>query len=217
MAFALLYFTRKFINKSNSIGKDTVHLSKKYLAVITDHFNGIKDIKSNTLEESHFNWFKTLSKSIESNIIKFAKLKTASQLIYKVASSFLIVVFVFFSVKMLQAQPAQLILIIVIFSRLWPRFSAFQSNMEQLSSINPSFQVLFELQKQSIEAKEVNENKFLNARPLMIREGLECQNISFRYERKQLVYALKNINLQIPSNQMTAIVGSFGVWKKYTD
>ena len=58
---------------------------------------------------------------------------------------------------MLQAQPAQLILIVVIFSRLWPRFSAIQSNLEQLGAMIPSFQVLLDLQKQSIEAKEISE------------------------------------------------------------
>ena len=71
----LIYFTRNFINKSKLLGKDSINLAQKYLAVITDHFNGIKDIKSNTLEESHFYWFKTLSKSIETNLIKFVKLK----------------------------------------------------------------------------------------------------------------------------------------------
>ena len=188
---ALIYFNRKFINKSNLLGKDTVNLSKKYLAVITDHFNGIKDIKSNTLEESHFNWFKTLSKSIERNVITFIKLKAVSQLIYKVASAFLIVVFVFFSIKMLQAQPAQLILIIVIFSRLWPRFSAIQSNLEQLGAMIPSFQSLLELQKQSFEAKEINEIEYQNVKPLKIKRELECQDIYFRYQRNRRYMLLK--------------------------
>ena len=210
---ALIYFNRKFINKSNLIGKDTVSLSKKYLAVITDHFNGIKDIKSNTLEESHFNWFKTISKSIERNVITFIKLKAVSQLIYKVVSAFLIVLFVFFSIKMLQAQPAQLILIIIIFSRLWPRFSAIQSNLEQLGAMIPSFHSLIELQKQSFEAREINEIEYQNIKPLKINRGLECQDICFRYQRNEEVYALENINLKIPINQMTAIVGHSGAGK----
>ena len=114
---------------------------------------------------------------------------------------------------MLQAQPAQLILIVVIFSRLWPRFSAIQSNLEQLGAMIPSFQVLLDLQKQSIEAKEISEKDIRNAKPLMIKKGLECQDIYFRYHSNQTVYALNNINLKIPSNQMTAIVGRSGAGK----
>ena len=60
---------------------------------------------------------------MEENIVELVKLKTTSQFIYKVVSAFLIASFVFFSIKMFQAQPAQLMLIIVIFARLWPRVS----------------------------------------------------------------------------------------------
>ena len=49
----LIFFSRKFIKKSQVLGKETFQLTQTYLAGMTDHFNGIKDIKSNSLEESH--------------------------------------------------------------------------------------------------------------------------------------------------------------------
>ncbi|PFP29485.1 multidrug ABC transporter [Bacillus sp. AFS073361] len=211
--FALIYCSRKFISKSNALGKNTLHLSQTYLAVITDHFNGIKEIKSNTLEESHLSWFRNLNERIETNIIEFFKLKTMSQLIYKVASALLIVVFIFFSVKLFKAQPAQLILIIIIFSRLWPRFTGIQSNLEQLGSITPSFKAVVDLQNQCLEAREINEGDFQNIKPVVIKNGLGFQNIFFRYNKDQNNYALQNISLQIPVNRMTAIVGRSGAGK----
>jgi ABC-type multidrug transport system fused ATPase/permease subunit len=210
---ALIYCSRRFIKKSNSIGNDTLSLSQSYLAVITDHFNGIKDIKGNTLEETHLSRFRSLSRKIEKNVIEFVRLRTKSQLIYKVASSLLIAIFVFLSMEMFQAQPAQLMLIIVIFSRLWPRFSGIQANLEQLSSIIPSFKALVDLRNQCIEAKELNEGDFYNIRPLVFYNSIECQNIFFRYNRTKPTYALNNINMQIPVNQMTAIVGPSGAGK----
>ena len=56
---------------------------------------------------------------------------------------------------MFQAQPAQLMLIIVIFSRLWPRFIGIQSNLEQLGSLIPSFKTLIDLQNECLKAKEI--------------------------------------------------------------
>ena len=93
------------------------------------------------LEESHLNWFRSLSSKMEKNVVELIKLKTTSQFIYKVVSAFLIASFVFFSIKMFQAQSAQLMLILVIFARLWPRVSGIQSNLEQLGSLIPSFKV----------------------------------------------------------------------------
>ena len=48
-------------------------------------------------------------------MVELIKLKTTSQFIYKVVSAFLIAIFVFYSIKMFQAQSAQLMLILVIF------------------------------------------------------------------------------------------------------
>lgn len=210
---AIIFFSRKLINNSNKLGKETYDLSQMYIAGITDHFNGIKDIKSNMLEESHLNWFRGLSKKMEENRIKLVKLNTISQFIYKLVSAFLIATFMFFSIKMFQAQPAQLMLIIVIFSRLWPRFSGIQSNLEQLGSIIPSFKALIELQNQCDASKELNERELHLIKPISLMEGLECRNVSFRYNLDEPVNTLQNINLQVPANRMTAIVGRSGAGK----
>jgi ABC-type multidrug transport system fused ATPase/permease subunit len=210
---AIIFFSRKFIKKSNTLGKETYELSQMFLAGITDQFNGIKDIKSNMLEESHISWFRTTSQRMEQNIIKLFRISTISQFTYKGVSAFLIAIFMFFSIKMFEAQPAQLILIIMIFSRLWPRFSGIQANLEQLGSIVPAFEALIDLQRKCNDAKELNEGELHNVKPIFIKTGLECRNIYFRYNLKETTYALENINLQIPANQMTAIVGRSGAGK----
>lgn len=210
---SIIFFSRSFINKSNKLGKETYELSQMYIAGITDHFNGIKDIKSNMLEESHLNWFRGLSGIMEDNRINLVKLNTISQFIYKVVSAFLIATFMFFSIKMFQAQPAQLMLIIIIFSRLWPRFSGIQSNLEQIGSIIPSFKALLELQNQCNESKEINVADLHKVKPILLKKGLECRNVNFRYNLEEPAYALQNINLRVPANHMTAIVGRSGAGK----
>jgi ABC-type multidrug transport system fused ATPase/permease subunit len=210
---AIIFFLRKFIKKSNKIGKESYELTQMFLAGITDHFNGIKDIKSNMLEESHISWFRSINQKMVENKIKLVKVSTISQLAYKVVSAFLIAVFIYLSIKMFQAQPAQLILIVIIFSRLWPRFSGIQANLEQLNSIVPTFKALIDLHSQCNLAKELNEEDIHIAKSINIELGLECQNVSFRYNLDENNYALLNINLNVPAKQMTAIVGPSGAGK----
>jgi ATP-binding cassette subfamily C protein len=209
----LISFSRKFIKKSQSLGKENFQLTQTYLAGITDHFNGIKDIKSNSLEESHLSWFLSLSKKMEQNRIKLTTLNTTSQMIFKVVSAFLIAIFVFFSIKMFTAQPAQLMLIMVIFTRLWPRFTSIQSNLEQLGATIPSFKALLELQNECLEARELYNQDYKNVKSIEIKHGLDCRNVYFRYNQHEDIYALKKINVHIPSNRMTAIVGRSGAGK----
>ena len=155
----LIICSKTFIKKSNNIGKDSFLYSKMYLGGITDHLNGIKEIKSNNLEESHYTWISSISKKIENNMVDMIRLRTTSQFVYKVVSSLLIAIFVFSSIRMFETQPAQLMLIVIIFSRLWPRFTGIQSNLEQLGSLIPSFQALIDLQNECLQAKEIKDSR----------------------------------------------------------
>lgn len=211
----LAYFSRHFIKKSRALGNRTSEIARSYLGGITDYFNGVKDIKSNMLEESRYTWLHTWCQKIEQEQLAFIKLKNSSQLFYKVTSSILIAFLVFASVKLFQAQPAQLILIILIFSRLWPRFTTIQSNLEQLAASVPAFKSLIELQEECNKAAELQdiERQYKDVKPMSIEQGIECRNMYFRYNSQESLYALRNINFEIPSNCMTAIVGPSGAGK----
>ncbi|MBM7651870.1 ABC transporter ATP-binding protein [Neobacillus cucumis] len=213
LGFALIFFSKRFVNRSGKIGAETVELGKVYLAGITDHFNGIKDIKSNTLEESHIEWISVLGLKLEKNVVEMVRLNTISQFIFKVVSAILMAGFIFYSIKMFRAQPAELMLIIAIFTRLWPRFSGIQSNLEQIGAIVPSFKTLIELQNDCLESQETYIKSYKNLDSMNLEMGLECKDIFFRYELTKPTFALQDINIYIPAKQMTAIVGRSGAGK----
>jgi ABC-type multidrug transport system fused ATPase/permease subunit len=210
---AILFFSKKFIKKSSTLGSETVELSKSYLAGITDHFNGIKDIKSNTLEGAHLNWVRSLSKKMEENINEIYRVRSTSQFIYKAVSAVLIAGFVFYSITLFHAQTAELMLILLIFSRIWPKISGIQSNLEQVSSLLPSFKALIQLQEECSREKELNENELQNNKKLTIKKCIQCKHVYFKYEENQSAYSLNDINITIPAKGMTAIVGPSGAGK----
>ncbi|PGK39347.1 multidrug ABC transporter [Bacillus anthracis] len=214
--FGLLFSvaSRVFIKKARILGGKTSELAKDYLSGITDHFNGIKDIKSNNLEVSRMNWLQSITKKMSNEQMDYMRIRSNSQLFYKVSMAILIAFFILLSVSMFQAQPTQLLLIILIFSRLWPRFMTIQSNLEQLAASIPAFKSLWELQeecKEAIEMQDIHQQKYI--KPICIEQGIECKDVHFRYNKQESLYALQNINVQIPINSMTAIVGHSGAGK----
>ncbi|KAB2460676.1 ABC transporter ATP-binding protein [Bacillus sp. CH126_4D] len=216
LVFGLLFLvaSRVFIKKARILGGKTSELAKDYLSGITDHFNGIKDIKSNTLEASRLDWLQSLTKKMSNEQMEYMRIRSNSQLFYKVSMAILIAFFLLLSVSIFKAQPAQLLLIVLIFSRLWPRFMTIQSNLEQLAASIPAFKSLWELQGECIEAIEIQDiHQQKNIKPICIEQGIECKDIYFRYNKKEHLYALQNINVQIPINSMTAIVGHSGAGK----
>ncbi|MFC5652873.1 ABC transporter ATP-binding protein [Paenibacillus solisilvae] len=210
----LAVVSRKFIRNAKRLGDRTTELSQSYFIGITDHFNGIKDIKSNRLEQSHLTWFRNLCSQMEQNLNRFTRLQSNTQFFYRTASALLVVMFVYLSFEVLHVQAGQLMLIVIIFSRLWPRFTDIQSSAEQIVSTISAFKSLIELQQDCEEFKEQYSLDIQsNVQPIHMKQGLECRNLYFRYDSKHSSYALQHINVHIPINSMTAIVGKSGAGK----
>ncbi|MFJ8259776.1 ABC transporter ATP-binding protein [Peribacillus asahii] len=207
----LVVLNRRFLKKSWTLGNRNYELGKSFLAGVTDQINGIKDIKSNSLEESRMEWFSFLTKQMETEQVEYTRLKMTSQFYYKFASTLLIAIFIFISVKIFHAQAGQLMLITIIFGRLWPRVAGIQSSLEQIFTTLPSFKAVKALQMECKEAQEFQKRDYNQTSEL--KEGIECRDVQFRYNKNESNYTLKDINLSIPANQMTAFVGRSGAGK----
>lgn len=206
-------FSSKFIKRAKALGNQTSQLSQSYLAGITDQLNGIKDIKSNTLERSRLKWLAGLTEGMMVEQLSYIRLRMNSQLVYKLSSALLIACFILVSFKLFQTQGVQLLTITVIFARLWPRFTSIQSTLEQLASMIPACKALILLQNECSNAVEQLDPENDTKAPLRAEHGIECRNVSFRYNLNEAAYTLQNINLHIPANRMTAIAGPSGAGK----
>jgi len=209
----LLVCSRYFTRRSEEFGEQNLQLSRVYVAGITDHLNGIKDIKSNTLEQAHADWMGDVCRQAEDNAVAFTRLKTNSQMLYSVVSSVLLAGAVYLLVHLFQSQPAQLLLVVLLFSRLWPVVVRMQSRLENLSNMIPSFEALVELQNECERSRELQIESFSNVRPIRLNEAIELNGVWFRYDLRKEAYALRNVDIVIPAQGMTAIVGPSGAGK----
>ncbi|MDQ6421405.1 ABC transporter ATP-binding protein [Paenibacillus sp. LHD-117] len=210
----LALFSRRFVKKAGHIGDQTSELSQNYFAGINDHFGGIKDIKSNRLERSHIQWFNGMSRQLESNVVQLVRVNSLSQFIYRISSITLIAALVYLALEVFRTPAEQLILVVLIFSRLWPRFIGIQSNFEQLATNLPAFRAMRKLHQEIEQEKELTLLESPDGvQPFRLQDGIECRQVHYRYEPKEPAFALRDINVRIPVNRMTAIVGSSGAGK----
>ncbi|MFD0959269.1 ABC transporter ATP-binding protein [Paenibacillus chungangensis] len=210
---ALLLCSRYFTRRAKQFGYDNLMLSKVYAAGITDHLNGMKDIKGNTLETAHEAWMTDLCGQVERNSIDFAKLKASSQFIYQTVSAVLLAIFVYFLLNMFQSQPAELLLVIMLFASIWPMIVRIQISVEKLAAMAPSFESVIHLQQLCLSERELGEEQLAHDRRINLRQGLTCRSVSFRYNREREHYALNNVSLHIAAGGLTAIVGASGAGK----
>ncbi|WP_019913502.1 ABC transporter ATP-binding protein [Paenibacillus sp. HW567] len=214
-AVLLSVFSRRFIRKAKKLGSRSSSLGRQYLAGITDQLNGIKDIKSNNLEHSRLSWMHEFTGEVKEEQLDYTRLRSNSQMLYKMSSTLLIAVFIFVSFRFLHAEGPNLMLVILVFARLWPTFATLQSLMEQLASVLPSFKQLQLLQEECLQAAEhgAQEGAEAAVTPLSLKTGLEARGVDFRYHPQEPKYSLQDVNVVIPANRMTAIVGRSGAGK----
>ncbi|KAB7671714.1 ABC transporter ATP-binding protein [Bacillus sp. B1-b2] len=213
---AIAFYMRKFVKGSKLLGKETTDLMSNYFGGITEQLNGMKDMKSNRLESSFNRWFQNMSNQIHQNIMNLVKLNSKSAFLYRVAAGLLIIFFVYISYSFLKIQPEKLMLVILIFSRLWPKFSSIQSSLEQTVSMFPALSHLLQVQKESSKEQEWNflqQDEEPYNKTFILESAIECKNVSYRYNQSQNNWALENIHIQFPKNKTTAIVGSSGAGK----
>ncbi|CAM3645265.1 ABC transporter ATP-binding protein [Cohnella lubricantis] len=214
----LVLMSRGFVARSRKLGSRTVELSRQFMAGLTDQMNGIKDIKTNMLEPSRVGWLKRISSDIYDEQIAYAKLRSASQFSYQAASAVLIAAFLLLSTKLLHSGLEQLVVIVLIFSRLWPRFSGIQSSLEHIASAVPSLERILVLRQECLDARDLRggepaETDSAATEAWRLEQGVECRGVCFRYRQDDERYVLQNVDLLFPARQMTAIIGSSGAGK----
>jgi ABC-type multidrug transport system fused ATPase/permease subunit len=180
-AAVLSVFSRRFIRKARKLGSRSSELGKTYLGGITDQLNGIKDIKSNNLEHSRLEWLHEFTGEVKQEQLDYTRLRSNSQLLYKLSSTLLIAVFIFVSFRFMHVEGPNLLLVILVFARLWPTFSTLQSLMEQLASVLPSFKLLQQLHQECLAAAEHGpEIGGEAAAPITLKHSLEARDVDFR-------------------------------------
>ncbi|MDR4317693.1 ABC transporter [Niallia circulans] len=209
----LSIFMRKFVRNSKTIGKETTELMNDYFGGITEQFSGMKDMKSNMLEPSFFDWFQSKSHLIHYNVMNLVRLNAKSVFIYRLMAGILIVLFVSISFSFLKLPPEKLMIIILIFSRLWPRFSSLQSNVEQIVSMFPALDHVLRVQAESNKSQEWSTFRTREWEPFTLEQAIECDHVYFRYQPSQEDWTLTNVNIHFPLKKTTAIVGPSGAGK----
>src|SRR5690606_11421362 len=174
----------RFVREAKALGDRTSELGRRYMAGITDHMQGMKDLKSNGMTDAGKRWHAELTAGMVEEQLAYIKLKSASDNVFRFASALFVVCLVYVSFLFFRVQSHELLLVIAIFARLWPRFTGIQANVQQLASAVPAFRSVIRLLDECREAREARalagEAGDAHRR---LKHGIAFRQASFRYTR----------------------------------
>jgi len=208
--------SRRFVRRAKELGEQTSELSKSYLGIVGDHFGSVKEVKSNMLELTFYGAYRKVCEQMERNTVNFVTVRSNTQFIYRASSAILIALFIYGSYVWLKVEPEKLLVVALIFTRLWPKFTAIQSHLEQISSSIPAYHRLKELLMgcdEHSEAAQVMRSPSVRPTDFRLKQGIACSHVYYRYNRDDERFTLEDINLFIPAGTITALIGRSGAGK----
>lgn len=209
---SFLFLFRPFQKRSREYGKKSVEANRKLHKEMQNQLFSIKEIRAYGVEAHHSELFQNISQEYYDISLKTTQLRVVPQLCYSVASAVLIALAFVFSVLILDTGTAQLVVLVYIFSRLWPVFSSWQGRLQQIQTAIPSYETIrtgVEELSQGIR-ETVSQSAALN-----FEKDVTFENVGFTY-RDGNEEVLSNINFSLPYGSVTALVGPSGAGKSTT-
>lgn len=209
----ILFFCMHFLSKeARRIGMNISNFTGDIFSEIIENLNGIKEVKSYGIEQLQVKNFETRRKKLEQTYIDLTRVRSLVAMFYKIAAAIFISLFFYMAIQVFKTDAQSFLIIVVIFSRLWPKFSSFQSSLQYAVMMMPAFEAVTDLHTLCLAKDEIPVLDRI-VPPMNLRRGIRLTNVSFRYNVENECYAVRNINGLLPAGSTTAIVGVSGAGK----
>lgn len=198
--------------KSKSYGNKAIEVSRNLHREIQDQLSGLKEIRAYGVEEIHACRFTDISQEYYDTSLKITQLRVMPQLCYSIAAAVMIAFAFVFSVLILDTGTAQLMVLVYIFSRLWPVFSSWQGQIQNIYSYLPATEKIDQALQ---EFKQAAQKGSAETESITFQHELVFDNVSFSYEtgREEVLH---DLHFRLPFGSVTALVGRSGAGKSTT-
>ena len=209
---SFLFLFRPFLKKSKEYGQKAVEVNRELHRETQNQLSSIKEIRAYGAEDHHRKLFAQISQKYYDISLRTTQLRVIPQLCYSVAAAVLIGIAFVFSVLILDTGTAQLMVLVYIFSRLWPVFSSWQGQLQNIQAYVPAYD--------TVQASICDLTK--GQREPQSRDGSVNFTQQITFDKVGFTYksgseeVLKDLCFTLPRGSVTALVGPSGAGKSTT-
>ena len=205
--FALLYPIRR---RATRHGTELTEDLKDQNQIVLEFITSIRLAKLFTSEKSHSNAYRDHMARVRREILKFAALANWGTVFFQIGTAAIAALFVWFAVKVVDLDLARLGVLLVIFARVAPRFSAIQTAATQYLSNAPAYLNYREM------AQFFHRNRETDSAPTSpapsLDRSLSLNGVTVQYGGAPKP-VLEQVNATIRAGSITAIIGQSGAGK----
>src|SRR6202167_1233027 len=202
----LLLVSRRWMRAVHASGTAVSESVSEVYASATEHLQNLKAMKFYDAQPSDLAMFSSLQSSALQQSLSNTRSQAAAAFWFEAGSLLMLGGIIFASLQILNVAPASILLLLAIFTRLFPRLTAAQSQFQAFLGELPAFENVMKIYHECLANAEVPGAG--TPGPALAHE-IRLERVSFRYDAQQPM-VLEDLSLTIAAGKVTAIVGSFG-------
>lgn len=192
--------------RSAAYGAMVTSQKQKQFRTVDAFLGGLKVVKSLTAEPRYV---RRLDADLSDARVEFHRYMGVASLagaLFQILSALGLSLFVYVALTVLRVPMAQLIVMIFLFMRIAPRFTAIQSHLQELMMNLEGFSEVRRLTEACEREAEPGQGR---ASALALNEMITFRDVGFRYGTDQPAI-LSNLFLAVPARRITALIGPSG-------
>jgi len=205
----LLLLSRRWMRAIHQSGTAVSESVSEVYSAATEHLQNLKAMKFYDAQTSDLAMFSSLQSSALEQSLESTRSQAAAAFWFEAGSLIVLGVIIFASLQILNVAPASILLLLAVFTRLFPRLAAGQSQLQAFLSELPAFENLMRVYHECLANAEVPGATGLG--PALAHE-IRLERVGFRYDAER-PRVLEDLSLTIAAGKVTAIVGSSGAGK----
>ncbi len=210
VSLVLIIFSNTFlVKKSHNAGKNVVSTRKDLYGYMTENFALWRLSKFRNILNYEVVGISKLANSYAKNLLLYVKYSAFSRLLIAALIMILCIFVITFSANNLNLNFENFALFAVILIRLIPIGQQFTSFFNTIAAYVPAINYIY---KVVVDSNTNRENLDVGKKFNKINKHIRFENIFFKYNKSEN-YIIKNLNLKIPANKFTIILGRSGSGK----
>lgn len=209
VGIAILLILRRRTSRSRSSGEEITTTTRDLYYSIMQHLDGMKTIKSFGMQEENMEVFSKQTDHVAGNYLNTIQSYADVKLLFDVGTVIVLAIMVLFLIQVIRLPTASLFLLIYLFVRMIPQFSAIQRAYQYFTNMLPAFRNVMDLEKECLENSETTGSL---EGEVELKKGISFKNVTFSYLDEDH-FTISDLNLNILAGKTTAIAGPSGAGK----
>jgi ATP-binding cassette subfamily C protein len=196
---------RRFLVKSFRLGKGYVDSYYRLLKYIDDFWQTVKIAKVHSSEEYYSGRFDEANVSLLNMEYMMQRNWSLPQLIQRIIGLLVLVGIVWFGYRWSSTPMASFVILILLFSRIFPQMTAMNTDLNMIVSNLPSVRLVMQLDE---DLPEPSVRRRQGSEALKLNEGIRLEGINFAYPDGEKLF--DGFTAYIRAGAITGIVGQSG-------